>query len=419
MHHKLKQVTSSSTFQQSAITSISTFLSAGFGAIYYLILAKIIGVREYGLFSLGLSILLAGSSLADLGMGPSIVRFVSGHKQENTYAPYANVALRTKLVTSTVAILIFTIFASFIANNILHQPEVADLLPWVGFSIASFVLFSFSASMFQGLQEFWWWGGIQVGANIFRLIIMGLFIILGILSAKVALILFGAALLSAFIVSFFKLDKKILTTRPDTSHALKFWEFNKWTAIFTISASIVGRLDTILAARYVSISQVGIYSLALTMTSFLPQLSGALGAVTGPKFAGFSNSKEAKQYLRKALFFSSSIALVCCILMIPAAAFVIWFTGKDYSDAFIPFLILLLAVGLFTATNPVRDIILYGYKKPKFFFFSSLIQAVVVCLIGATIIPRIGIVGASISMLISQLVLIVLSIFYYSKLKMK
>ena len=88
--------------------------------------------------------------------------------------------------------------------------------------------------------------------------------------------------------------------------------------------------------------------------------------------------------------------------MIPAAMFVIWFTGRDFSASLAPFLILLLSLAIFTSLNPVRDSILYFYHRPQFFFWANLVQAAIIIAAGFLLIPRLGIIGTSLAVLISH-----------------
>ncbi len=417
MYKHLKSVLTSHTVRQTFITSFSTFAAAGLGAVFYLLLARNMSVKDFGLFSLGLSVLLTGSSLTDLGMSPSIVRFVGANKDGNRYFPYANIAFRIKVITSLVSLLILTVFSQQIAIGLFNQPDLAPFLPLVGLGIACMVMFSLSASVLQGLQEYVWWGGIQVGANLIRLIVLSSCIFLGLVTPTTALLMFGGTLFAGFAISWFKLNKKILLTKPLTSQIREFWGYNKWTAVFTIVAASVSRLDTFMVARYVQIEQVGIYSLALTMVSFLPQLSSAIGAVTGPKFAGFTDNTQSHHYFKKALLFSSGVSVLTALAMIPASLFVIWYTGKNYDGAFTPFLVLLAGIAVFSASGPLRDSILYAHKKPQFFVWAGLVQGLVVMGVCGLLIPSIGILGASWSILASHVVLLFLCFLYYRRLQ--
>ena len=99
--------------------------------------------------------------------------------------------------------------------------------------------------------------------------------------------------------------------------------------------------------------------------------------------------------------------------MIPTALLVLWFTGKNFSGALNPFLILLIALTIFTSLNPIRDSILYFYKRPQFFFWANLAQAAIIIAAGFLLIPRFGVIGTSLAVLASHVFFAVASFVEY------
>lgn len=415
MYKKIINLFSSKTLKQSAITVISTFLSAGLGAVYYLILARLLGPHNYGLLSLGTVVLTILLTVADVGSGQGTVRFVAEHKTSPEYLSFAKLALQVKIYSGLFTSVVLTLFSQPIAVFIVHQPELAPLLPVVGVAILCQLLFTYSMSVFQGLQQFASWGGIQIGANSIRLVFVGILMLLSFVNPVTALWAFCLASLVGFLASWLVLDRRILTTKIKLDHPAQFWNFNRWTAAFMILTSIVSRLDTFLTARYLSLAQTGVYSLSVTMVSFLPQMSSAVGAVTGARFASISDPFSAKIYLKKALLFSTGISLGVALLMIPTSIFVIWFTGKDYTKAFVPFLILLISLALFSATNPFRDALLYYFHQPHFFVWATLFQGLVIFIAGSILTPRFAEIGSALTVLLSQIFLGLISFTYCTR----
>lgn len=399
----IKLILATDTFRQSIITVVSTFITAGLGAIFYLLLAKLIGSHEYGLLSVAISILTITVSFVELGMGQGLVKFVAENSNNDKYRPYVKIALLTKITIGLIVSLGLWILARPLAVSLFHQPEIFKLLPLVGWGIFSITLFSLSTYVFLGQQRFALWGGLQIGANFFRLLLLGLLFLLVRVNSVWGLVLFISAPLSGFILSWIWLPWNIFQAKITSDHWHNFWNFNKWTASFTIIATLASRLDTLLTARFLSLSQTGIYAMAVTMVVFLPQLSSAIGAVTAPKFASFSDLNHTQKYLLKASLFSIGTSLVASLAMIPVAMFIIRFTGQDFSASFIPFLILLLSLAIFTSLNPVRDSILYFYKRPQFFVLANLIQIAIILLAGFYLIPRYGIIGTSLTVLASHI----------------
>jgi O-antigen/teichoic acid export membrane protein len=271
-------------------------MSSGLGAVFYLVLARTIGPHDYGLFSLGIAALSVVMSISDLGIGQGLVRFVGAHRLNNGYFPFVKLALRIKIFMGVSATILFGLGTSIIARIVFHQPELGKLLPLVGIAVLFQLLFFLSASVFQGLQKFLFWGGIQVGANLLRLLFILPLLFLGQLDSVSSFLVFIASYVVGFVVSLFWLDLDWLKSKVTPSVTKEVWDFNRWTAVFVIIASITARLDTILSGRFLSLTEVGIYSLAATMVSFLPQLASAIGAVTTAKFANIKDRNHEKTF---------------------------------------------------------------------------------------------------------------------------
>ena len=419
MYKKIINILNTTTVRQSFITVVSTFLAAGLGAVFYLALARVMGPREYGIFSLILTLITLSVTVAELGMSQGIIKFAAKSLGGDKHLPYLKLALLTKIGVGIILGLVLWLFPKIIAVSLLHQPDVAPLLPLAGLSILGVLLFGYSISVFQGLQKFLLWGLFQTGANLIRLIFMGLSALFVRINSFWGLVLFASAPITGFFSSWFFLPRRTLQVSVSSNHIKQFWDFSKWTAAFTITSSIAARLDMFLTARFLDLSQTGIYALAAIMASFLPQLSSAIGAVTATKFASFSDHSHSQKYLRKALLFSVGVSLTVALTLIPTALVVIRFTGKDFSVSFAPFIILLLSLAIFTSLNPIRDSILYFYHRPQFFFWTGLAQALILIIAGGLLIPAFGIMGTAVSVLISHIFMALACIWQYQQLSKK
>jgi len=416
MRKRIISIISTHTFRSSAVTSISTFLTAGLGAVFYLLVAKALGAKEYGLFSLVMTFFTLGVTIGDVGMGQSLIRFVGASVGSTSYYPYAKLALIVKLFLGSVLFLLFWSLTGPIVG-FFHHPEISQLLPVIGIAIPLQLLLFLALVIFQGQQRFFLWGGIQVGSNMIRLLILGIIIMALPATSGSMLSGFSLAIFLATVISWAKLDKRFIFSKVNGQHIKEFFDFSKWTAAFMALSSLVSRMDIFLLAKWGGdLKEVGIYSLGVSMASFLPQLGGALGAVTSPKFAGFQDVASASRYLKKSTLFVSLSAIAVTLVMIPAALLVVWFTGRDFQASFKPFLILLSSFTIFLFTNPQRDCLLYYYRRPDFFWWLNLGQGTVLVLTSFFLIPTYGVVGAAFSVFVSHIFTLLASIWFYKKI---
>lgn len=412
---RFQKILHTHTLRQSAITVSSMFLSAFLGAIYYIVLARMLSTSDYGLFSLGMLVLQIGVTISDLGLGQSVVRFIGQNRESNNYFPYANLALRIKFASGGLICIILSVFSDFLADKIFHQHLLANFLPFVGLGVFSLSLFGFSLSLFQGLQKFFLWGALQISVNLLRLFVLVPIFWFGFITPSFSLLSYIIAVVIFFLAGWHWINRDVLFSKITKLHIQAFFSYNLWTALFGIVSTLVSRIDTFLVARYLTLSHTGVYSLAVTMNTFMPQLSTAIGAVTSAKLAGFKDRQTERKYLIKATIFSAGIGLSTAFLMLPVALVVIRFTNNaDYSLAFNPFVFLLISSIIFTALNPIRDSILYYFAKPKFFFWANLAQGLALLIISPLLIRQFETTGSAISVLISQVLFAVLCLWYYN-----
>ncbi len=418
MYKQLTRLLRASTVQQSIITVGATFSSAGLGAVYYIFLARILSSTEYGLFIVTLTVIQTASSVLDLGVSQGLLRFVGEFRLSKDYYPFAWIGFWMKLLIGGLASVIFLLFSRQLAILFFHHPEYAENLNLVGISVLVQMLFYFVLTMFQGQQRFVHWGILQVGTNVLRLVILWVVYSMRLLTVNSAIISFSLSYLLGFGIAWLFINHQFIKARATKDQLLSFWQFSKWTAAYSGIGSITNRLDTFMSARFLTLSQVGIYSLSYTMASFLPQLSAAIGAVTSAKFAGVADVNSEKKYIKKAILFITGISCAVALIMVPVALVVIKFTGRaEYGLSLAPFGILLVGMTVFMATNPIRDSIMYFYHKPQFAFYSTLLQAVTILGLGSILLPKFGVVGAALTIVFSYLVISVLGLVYYKKLK--
>jgi O-antigen/teichoic acid export membrane protein len=417
MLKKIKPLLATATFRQSVVTTTSIIINGGLGAAFYFLVAKWLGPHEFGLFSLAVTVIGLLISVFDLGSDQGVVKFVSGHSQSKEYFPFAKLALSLKISVGLMFIVLFTFFSVSISQLIFHQSEIAPLLPLVGLGILTNLIFSFSTSLSQALQKYWLWGALFVGTNFFRFIFVVLLFMVGAVSSGSTTLVYILMPLFGFLVSLNFLNFGFWRASVKLSEVKNFFTFNKWVTGFVIVSAISSRLDIFFSARLLDLSQTGVYSLAVQISSILPQLTTAIGAVTAPKFASFTSTNGNSSYVTKASIFTSLTAICSCLVLFPVSLLVITWAGKNYDSSLLPLVILLISMGLFLATAPFRDSITYYFGKPQFFFWISLGQLIIMILGNLLLVPQMHIVGVALVVFISQVYLSLSSAGYFIFLK--
>lgn len=416
----IKDITSTTTFKQSVITSTSTLINGGLGALFYFLLARFLGTHEYGVFTLATTIIALVAGVFDMGTDQGIIRFVPRNKANpQEQKKIIKLALKIKLILGGLAAIALWVLATPIATTVLSEPSFAKIVPLIGVGVLSQLLFSFATSLSQALERFFLWSSLFITTNLARLIsVIVLFGLLG-LNGRTTVIVYIVFPLLGFLFSLFFLDTSFLRVKNELGKLREFFGFNKWVVAFVVVATISSRLEIFFTNKYLGLSALGVYGLILQISNIMPQLTTAIGAVTSPKFASFTNSNQNRQYTLKAMLLTTFVGFLAFAVLVPVGWIILNFSGVDYLAGFVPMIVLLFAMVIFIASAPLRDSIIYYFAKPAFFFWNGLAHAAVVSLSSIFLIPAYSLFGTALVVLFGQVLIAVVSIVYFLYISQK
>lgn len=359
------------TVKNSKFQFIKMLLSRVGGLIFSIILARMLLPELFGLYSLALSIVLIIFTLIDLGVGGTMIRYVSealGIKNKPLARSYFRYLLKLKGLLVCVAILIVLIFVKTIAINIfdkslLYLPLVFACLYILAYSMSEFV-----TNLFICLKDIKKLSIIELNLQVFRIILT--FIALTILSAKLKVAGIFIALALAYFLSFL-LSLKLLgkerniifgkTVKIDKSRVLKFLKF---TGLGGLSLVFFGSIDTLMLGYFVEASYIGFYRVALGLIFAASGLL-AFSSVLLPIFTQ-ANKDRLERGFRKTMRYT-------LILVIPAALgivcvgkyFINAIYGVEYLLAVLPLYVLAVLI-IVLPLESLYSMIFSVKENPKF-----------------------------------------------------
>ena len=417
MKDKIKGILKTATLRQTVITLMATGANGILAVVFYLTVARLLGAADYGIFTLAYTTMVIGSTVLELGTDRGLVKFISKYRQDrNTRLQISNLALMIKLTVGILVLFLSYLLPGPLAALLFHRPELGYIIPLIAWGIIGQQLFFFSFYYMQAYQKFIWWGSLMVGSNLLRLVLVFSLFYTRSLNTYNVILIWALTPLLGFFIGLITIDKGVFTVKNSWSRLKEIFHFNKWVSAFSVVSSVSSRIDTYVTADLTNLSSVGIYGLGSQAVAYLPQIIAAVGAVTTPKFASFSNADHNRRYVFKASLLSLGIALLAALAMIPGGLILFYISGRQYTGGFLPYLILLLSMLIFLVTGPVRDSLLYFFNRPQFFFWASLGNGIVTIITGILLIPSLGILGSALSNLFGQLFLSVLSVSLYLRL---
>jgi O-antigen/teichoic acid export membrane protein len=402
---RFKEIFTTATFKQSAITFSGTAVNGFIGALFYILSARFLGPSVFGLLSISIASLSLVADIGNLGVNTGLVRFVSQYLKVDPQKAnrFLKLSLEIKFFVSLTILFLGYIFSPFLANFFFVKPEMVMPLRLAFIGVGTTLLFSFATSSLQAFQKFVSWSVIQVITNLLRLFAVILFFLIGILDINTAMLSYILMPLVGFLISLAFIPYSFLKIKGEWGVRKEFFNYNKWVASFSIISATSSRLDTFMSGRLLSAEAVGIYSAANQLVQIVPQVVAAISTVISPKMSSMGQIKDLVSYFKKTQLLVAALALAA-VSAIPVAVWGIPFLyGDQYSDSVGVFIILLLAMLLFLLATPAHNIIIYYFSKPSFFFWLSLGHLMIIVLVGWNLIALYGAMGAAISVLLGHL----------------
>lgn len=132
--------------------TLSTIISA----IGTILVVRLLGPSQYGLYSIALISPALISLFRDWGTNSAIIKYLAQYRSENKKAEMKTILASGALFESAVGILLTLtcyLLAGFLATNIFHRPEMKSLIEIASITILAGSLLTVSQSAFIGFER--------------------------------------------------------------------------------------------------------------------------------------------------------------------------------------------------------------------------------------------------------------------------
>ena len=284
---------------RNSIFQFSTQVAQRLGSlILTIVLARVLMPELYGLYNLALATIIIFTTLSELGVGQTLIRFVShalGKNDKGKAKAYFSYLGKIKFLLILVSMGILLVSAKFIASNYYQKPIFMALVAG-----ALYVLFSGIVTFFQStLQSFNYFRGVFHNELVFEICRVTLVPLAAIVALKYSLsnenvlfYIFIALGISYLIASLFiwLFPYRKINTFPKGKSYLENREKKNANKFFlaastlTLSGIFFGYVDKIILGRFVSAEYIGYYSAAFNLIAALSAIIG-FSAVLLPIFS--------------------------------------------------------------------------------------------------------------------------------------
>lgn len=231
------------------------------------------------------------------------------------------------------------------------------------------------------------------------------------------------AISANYILNFIELNRRV-----KVFHIKHDYDFKKHIKpimimfFMSLSISLYVNLDKVMLGFISGDIAVGIYSAANRMIKVILTLVTTLGAVLLPRMTYYNENRmtnEISRLIAKTIDFTLFISIPAAVgMFVMSENIIVIFAGQDFYESIIVSKILAPIIVAIALSNLIGIQILISHGKELLTIISTLAGAIVNISMNAFLIPSFAQVGASISTLFAEYVVLILQIiFAYSLLK--
>lgn len=391
---------------------IVSVMGTGLGLLANLVMARLIGRAEYGIYALMFSWVSVLMMVAQAGQDISIIRFLPAYIQEKAWGKVLGLRVGVGLF-----VLATSICVAIVGCVVVHAVGAGHTASWrdtfyIGFAMlpiltqlqqSSAMHRAFKRPVITGMYS-------TVMRPVVLLVLLGLAsVVVARRDAPMVTVCTGLAALIALLASGWHLTRA--WPAPGRG-ARPSYEARRWVTVggqlSLLSIIIVGgaRLDVMLLGAIMGTGDVGPYYAAIKMASFAFFASQAVNVVLAPMIAERYDARDmhglqsvAVQGARIGLAGALAVALFCVV----AGKWVLGLFGHDFAVAYVPLLILLLGYCGSTCFGEVGFMLsMTRYQKQASFFV--LVGIAANCIATVLLVPRLGASGAAIGAALSLVI---------------
>jgi O-antigen/teichoic acid export membrane protein len=392
---------------------VSQIIGSVFGFIWTILLARYLGVNDYGIFGFAVSFTTIVGIIDDLGISTHIVRHIA--TDYDSAPKYLGNALPLKLIFSSFKV-ILTVIILIIqgVNEFTLTITLLFTLEMVFKSLVSLLNGSFQAFEYGKYQGI---GNTVLSTLTLTFIIISIYTDIGLFGVAVSYILANAI---TFAYEYYALNKHV--TKPkfelDIAFCKQITLLSLPFAITAILANVYYSIDVVMLSHLVGDYATGIYNATYKLISVLTIFYSVYAAVIFPVMSKFFEKDESMLLVS----FEKSIKYLLMIIIPLAVATVFYSTdvihliyGHEYDAASSVLSILIWTVCLLFISGACNNLLNASHKEltvTKIYAAAAVFNIV----LNFFMIPYLSYDGAAITTVLSDLLIVIIQAYVIFKL---
>ena len=271
-------------------------LSAAAAFLFNVLIARLLGVNDTGIYYLSLTIVVIGATIGRAGLDNIVLRFVASNSSAGDWVSVLGVyrlCMQVALFASLLVSIALVFSSAWIADALFAKPELEKPLVWMTMSIVPIALFTLHAQALQGLKEIkkalavqGLWQPLCTCVGVVLLVPS-----LGIIGAVYA---YTVAAVIALVIGWSQWRNS--TKECVCSSGVRGY-FHVLSAVPSLLISsllriIIERLPLILLGVWATASDAGVFGVASRIALLISFILVAVNSISAPKFAALYDNNQ-------------------------------------------------------------------------------------------------------------------------------
>jgi O-antigen/teichoic acid export membrane protein len=384
------------------------------GYLFMLIVSRKFGPQVWGDFSIFLVILQIMVSVSKFGLDMAFLKVASEAWVTKNYVflSRAYLASLSLIVPMSILVAVITLLMSeFLADSIFHKPHLIIYFYVVAFLVPFLSLLSLHSEGLRVIKRFvLHMLTQQAGVFLIAFLILLLLSFFNFFNEYIPVIAFALAIFFCLVLSLlvwfysfweetsisFSVDRNIVSYLISLAFPL---------FISGIASMLMTWTDIIMLGIFLPSSEVGVYSVALRVSTVVSIVLVATNTVLAPRFAelwALKKIDELVKFARSITRIISFVSFVIFFVIVVAGRSLLAIFGNGYISGYYPLII--LAIGqLVNACSGSVGYILMMTDFQHFHRNVTLLSIVLNVFLNWLLIPKLGILGAAIATMVTMI----------------
>ncbi len=385
------------------IAFIGKLFNYGSSLIFSIIIGRLLGAEQFGLYSLALSVTGFLAIFSYLGMTSGIARYVSiayAEKDDAKIWGTIQLGIGIPILLSILMTIVLFIAGDYVSNTIFEEPALLPVLQIVTLSIPFMAFTRLLAVVAQGFKQLQYEVyTLDVSFNVIKLVLTVLLLIVGFGVTGVA-----ASYLVGWVIAFFMflyfVHRLFPLNRPVNSADRNIQELYGFALPLYLSkliGSFGGRLETLALGIFGVVADVGVYTAILRVSEVGNLFFASLRRISVPVISElYSQGKydELKTYYQTITKWSITFNLPIFLTIVLFGRPLLSIFGSDFTVG--EFGLIILASGnLFHAATGVCGVVINMSGYSKLSLVNSIIYLISTIILDLLLIPQYQLLGAA------------------------